>query len=263
MTQDTKKINPETAHTIENIRDIEALTQEQAAAMAEETVEIKGHTVYLVDLCGYFGYSALVYADGMHIYHANDYALHHQGKSRDDLRAWYISSLTSKLFTDAELSAPTVSAEEIKRRRYYLRNYYGMRRPYISCFQIFHNDAEEEAFEKKVSGFTLNPICYGYYSDAEFVKKCISLYKVIEAAAKENADNFDYWKEAFLSEMINHEYAINWQADYDVISCFADVDSVKDYENREKLFDAARFSAAQRLAYAAAKAEYYKKHADF
>lgn len=263
MAQNTKKINPETAHTIENIKEIEALTQEQAAAMAAETAEIKEHTVYFVDFGGYFGYSALVYADGMHIYHANDYALHHPNKSRDDLRDWYLSTLNNKLFTESELVAPTSSADEIKRRRYYLRDYYGMRRPYISCFQIFHNDAEKEAIEKKVSGLTLNPICYGYYSDSEFVKKCISLYKAIEAASKANADNFDYWKEAFLFEMINHEYAINWQADYDVISCFADVDSVKDYDNRDKLFDAARFSAAQRLAYAAAKAEYYKKHADF
>ena len=56
------------------IKEIEALTQEQAAAMAEETAEIKEHTVYFVDFGGYFGYSALVYVDGMHIYHANEYA---------------------------------------------------------------------------------------------------------------------------------------------------------------------------------------------
>lgn len=57
--------------------------------------------------------------------------------------------------------------------------------------------------------------------------------------------------------MDNHEYGINWQADYDVISCFANVGSVKDYENREKLFSAAHFSELQRSAYAAARAEYY------
>lgn len=57
--------------------------------------------------------------------------------------------------------------------------------------------------------------------------------------------------------MNNHEYGINWQADYDVISCFANVGSVKDYENREKLFAAAHFSDLQRSAYAAARAEYY------
>ena len=39
------------------IRDIEALTEEQAAAMAIETASVKGHQVYFVDFGGYFGYS--------------------------------------------------------------------------------------------------------------------------------------------------------------------------------------------------------------
>ncbi len=47
-----------------NIREIEALDENAAKAMAKEAVEVKGHTMYLVDLGGYFGYSALVFADG-------------------------------------------------------------------------------------------------------------------------------------------------------------------------------------------------------
>ena len=37
------------------IRDIEALTEEQAAAMAIETASVKWHQVYFVDFGGYFG----------------------------------------------------------------------------------------------------------------------------------------------------------------------------------------------------------------
>ena len=70
-----------------NIRDIEALTESGAAAFAEEMEEIKGHQVYFIDFGGYFGFSALVFADGQHIYYANDYELHHKGKSREELRA--------------------------------------------------------------------------------------------------------------------------------------------------------------------------------
>lgn len=109
----------------------------------------------------------------------------------------------------------------------------------------------------------LNRVCFAYYSDRDFVKKCAQLQQGIESAANANADNFDYWESAFLYEMDNHEYGINWQADYDVISCFANVDGVKDYENREKLFDAAGFSDLQRRAYAAALAEHYDSHTDF
>ena len=61
--------------------------------------------------------------------------------------------------------------------------------------------------------------------------------------------------------MDNHEYGINWQADYDVISCFANVEGVKDYENREKLFDACGFNEIQRSAYKCALQEYYKAEA--
>ena len=83
-----------------NIREIEALDENAAKAMAKEAVEVKGHTMYLVDLGKYFGYSALVFADGRHIYHANDYALHH-GDKKDDveyLRDWYMESMKGKLF---------------------------------------------------------------------------------------------------------------------------------------------------------------------
>ncbi len=240
-----------------NIRDIEALTESDAFTVAEDMEEIKGHAVYFVDFGGYFGFSALVFADGRHIYYANDYELHHKGKSREELRALYVAKLNRVLFTESELAAPTSDPNEIDRRRYYLQNYYGMRRENVSCFQIFHNDAEEAAYSRKISGMVLNRVCFAYYSDRDFVKKCAQLQQGIEAAANANADNFDYWKSAFLYEMDNHEYGINWQADYDVISCFANVDGVKDYENREKLFDAAKFTELQRRAYAAARAKYF------
>lgn len=57
--------------------------------MAEEVETIKDHTVYFVDFGGYFGFSACVCAEGQHIRYANDYELHHKGKSRDELREIY------------------------------------------------------------------------------------------------------------------------------------------------------------------------------
>lgn len=55
------------------IRDIQAMTEADAATIALEKLDIKGHTVYLVDFGGYFGYSCLVFKNGHHIYYANDY----------------------------------------------------------------------------------------------------------------------------------------------------------------------------------------------
>lgn len=76
-------------------------------------------------------------------------------------------------------------------------------------------------------------------------------------------DDFEYQKSAFLHEMFNHEYGINWQADYDVISVFANVSGVRDYENINSLFAAAGFSDLQRRAYSAARAEYFKQASAF
>ena len=62
-----------------NIQTIEAMTETDTALMALEKLNIKGHTIYLVDFGGYFGYSCLVFLNGHHIHYANDYALHHKG----------------------------------------------------------------------------------------------------------------------------------------------------------------------------------------
>ena len=115
------------------IHDIEALTEKQAAEMATETETIKDHQIYFVDFGGYFGYSALVFADGHHIRHANDYELHHAGKSRDELREFYLDSLSKKLFTADEMEIVR-DYQDKQAKEYYIRNYYGMRRDHISMF---------------------------------------------------------------------------------------------------------------------------------
>ena len=52
-----------------NIRTIEAITDAEAFMMQEDYAEINGHDVYFVDFGGYFGFSALVFKDGAHIYY--------------------------------------------------------------------------------------------------------------------------------------------------------------------------------------------------
>lgn len=207
-----------------NIREIEALDENAAKAMAKESVEVKGHTMYLVDLGGYFGYSALVFADGRHIYHANDYALHH-GDKKDDveyLRDWYIESMTGKLFTEAELQTPSDDYAERQSKEYYLRNYYPMKREYQTMFCSFKDAADW--FKRDKASAIFSNIAFAYFkpSDRQFVEHLNELYEAFEACNNPLRD-YAHAKAAFEAEMWNHEYAINWQADYDVISCFAKV----------------------------------------
>ena len=90
------------------IRDIQAMTEADAAAIALETLNVKGHVVYLVDFGGYFGYSCLVFKNGHHIYYANDYELHHKWRkaTQERLREVYVEKLGNILFTPEEIASP-------------------------------------------------------------------------------------------------------------------------------------------------------------
>lgn len=237
------------------IRDIEALTESQAKAMAEEVATVKEHQVYFVDFGGYFGYSALVFADGHHIRYADDYELHHNGKTRNELKDFYLSSLNKKLFTAEEMETVT-SYEDEQAKRYYIQNYYGMRRDHISMFFV-GSDEERERIRNKTNSMIFSPVFLAYYDkcDADFVRSGEGLLRRLEKAAEQEKTP-EYWVNAFLREMFNHEYGINWQADFDVCSCFGDCSNVRDYENIEELFNACNFSDMQRSAYMIARRKY-------
>lgn len=206
------------------ISEIESLDENSVKAMAKEAIEIKGHTVYLADLGRYFGYSALVFSDGRHIYHANDYALHH-GDMKDDaqsLRDWYIKTMNEKLFTEDELRTPSDDYSERQAKEYYLRNYYPMKREYQTMFCSFKEAAEWYKRDKESAIYSEIAFAYFKPCDAMFVAHLNGLYEAFNACNNPLRD-YAHAKEAFEHEMWNHEYAINWQGDYDVISCFARV----------------------------------------
>lgn len=243
-----------------NIQAIESMTEADAISMALETLHIKGHTIYMVDFVGYFGYSCLVFLNGHHIHYANDYELHHAGKTRDELRALYLEKMGSILFTPEEIAAPLADYGEYSRKEYYLRNYYGMQEDYVSMFCILRTEQEKREYEEKTAGMVFDPISFAYYDDAGFVKQHMGLFGKLEAAKNAMSDNFDYWKSAFEYEMGNHEYAINWQADYDTLSAFGNIHyRGDDGDEVTKYFDELSFTDTQRKAYFAARRDYLRK----
>ena len=229
-----------------NIHDIEALTEEQAADMALEKMVIKGHNIYFVDFGGYFGYSALVFMDNHHIRYADDYELHHKGNSREELKQFYIDRMNNILFTDDEFSTIN-NYNDRQKKLYYIMNYYPMRRYHVSIFGINKDDED-------VSNMIYNPVglCYFNKEDEEFSNHILTLFKILKKAMPDK-NNYEYWYSAFLCEMENHEYPINWQADYDVCSCFGNCENVKDYTDTNKLFEVCGFSDTQKLAYVNAR----------
>ena len=241
------------------IENIEALSEADAAALAEEHITVKGHDCYLVDFAGYFGYSVLVYLHGGYLRHANDYALHHSGKTRDDLRKLYEKKLNNILFTEEEIIAPVANYDEFERRERYLHNHYGMQKYHISIWFI-GSDAEREALRKKTETMIYDPVSFAYYlpEDAAFVEHHKKLYLDMIEQEEKQKNSMEYWIGAFYSEMCDHEYGINWQGDYDVISCFGNIPRNVDCDDVKAMFDAVQFNDVQRAAYAAARRKYAK-----
>lgn len=246
------------------IEEIEALTEEQAQEMALEKLTIKEHNVYLVDFDGYFGYSALVFAENHHIYYANDYQLHHSYmQSREELRAWYIKGLSNVLFTEQEITGPVKSYDEFKRKESYLRDKYTQRRDYESIFYIEHGraKAEIEARKQKIETMILDPVGYCYMdpSEKDFIAHHVKLCAALIAEKEKTLDNFDYWKDAFIREMYNHEYGINFDADFDTLSAFGNLRPTKAKDELGNYFKQLGFTAKQKKAYLAARDEYLRQ----
>lgn len=237
-----------------NINQIEEMTEREAQAMALETMQIKGHNIYFVDFEGFFKYSALVFMDGMHIYYANDYELHHPKKTREELRDWYIKTLNHKLYTEDEISGPVTDYDEYTAKSYFLHNYYGMRCKHDSIFRC-----EAKEGKRKTAGKIYDMVSFAYYEDADFVKHHVELYNALEKSWKKRQSDYEFIKSAFISEMWNHEYAINWQGDWDVLSVFGNI-RYKDSDNAlQDYFDQLKFTNVQRRAYFDAREEYLSK----
>ena len=249
-----------------NIDEIESLTEDHARSAALETLNIKDHTVYLTDLGGAFGYSCLVFCNGHHIHYANDYQLHHGTiETREALRALYIELLNNKLFTEDEIDQPLQGYDEFSRKDYFLRNYYNMREDYVSMFGNFNDPKFTAKYQKQTADMIPDSISFCYYPKEKeaFVRHHMELYLKLCKRRNEQRDNFEYQKGAFLHEMYNHEYGINWEADYDVLSCFGRIEYPGDgNESLDAYFDALKFTDTQRSAYLAARSEYYA-HAQF
>lgn len=241
-------------HVMKNwdIHQIEAMPEREAQAMALETMQIKGHNIYFVDFKGYFKYSALVFMDGMHIYYANDYELHHPQKTREELRGWYIKTLNHKLYTEDEIIGPVTDYDDYKAKCDFLHNYYGMRRNHFSIFG-------SNEVKRKTAGMIYDPIAFAYFSDAGFVQHHVGLRKALEESWNARQGDYEIMKSAFISEMWNHEYAINWQGDWDVLSVFGNI-HYRDGDNAlQDYFDQLNFTDIQRRAYLDARLEYLSK----
>ena len=196
-----------------NIKEIESLTLEEVKNNALEYMEIKEHDCFFVDFSGYFGYSILVFKNGKHIYHANDYELHHhwlmKEKGRDALREYYIKEMNGKLYTDAEMMEEPSSYDEYEKKNHFLRNYHIMRYDHESIFFI-GTDAEREERKKRIEKNYpyYNSISFCYVSDPEIINTQKKYLKILQNAYKHLQNNLEVFREMVRKELANHEACI-------------------------------------------------------
>ena len=232
------------------IDEIHAMTADEVMSLPGDVIDVKGHEVKITDLGGPWGLSALVCVDGRHIYHADDFQLHHGNRAPGELADKYVEWLSGKLFTEEEITGPAESYNVQKAKGHYLHNYYPQRRNRVSMF-----GKAPEGWEDMKADMVFSPVgfCWFWKRDKEFARHLSSLYRSLKAAER---DDYEYMKGAFLHEMRNHEYQINWQGDWDVISCFAKVDYAD--AGTEWYLEQTGWDEEVKRAYRDAKAEYYR-----
>ena len=242
-----------------NITDIEKMTEREAQQIALDEINIKDYKVYFVDFDGYFGFSALVYKNNYYIYYANMYELHykHMHKTKSELKEMYINSLNKKLFFEWEIKKPLKDYDDLQAKQYFLMNLYPMQAEHYSIFGNFSDKKYAAEYKEKIKGMTYNPVALAYFPDKDFSEHLLVLWDCLTARRHQREEDFEYNKSAFLYEMFNHEYGINWQADYDTLSAFGNINWHDDDLNA--YFDELHFTDTQKKAYFAARKEYYKK----
>jgi len=131
----------------------------------------------------------------------------------------------------------------------------------LPIFYAFNDKQFEEALAER--GLTLNNLdqlyklpAGGFYlkKDHEKIKAFFEQPDQLPELMK----NFDFAESAFYYEMCNHEYIYNWEADYDVISCFAKITYTGDTSDHERrdYFEQAGWGPETIKAYRAALVRY-------
>ena len=170
---------------------------------------------------------------------------------------FYGDKINKILFTEEEIVEPIKDYNEYKNKEYFLHNYYGMQVDSVPIFCCNPTEEQKREFERKTKKMVYNPVAFAYMSDADFVEHHVKLLLALEKAKDNMSSNYEYLKKAYLHEMYNHEYGINWQADYDTLSAFGNVSYHGD--NLNAYFEELKFTDLQKQAYLDARKQYLRE----
>ena len=116
----------------------------------------------------------------------------------------------------------------------------------------FQETCEELGASGPEDFYQIRELGGGFYlkSDAEQIRAYLDKPNELPELLKD----YEWAKGAFLYEMGNHEYHINWDGDWDVCRCFGHVEG----DDPDKYFDQLGWEPQTRRAYLDARREFYK-----
>lgn len=137
----------------------------------------------------------------------------------------------------------------------------------LPMFYAFSNEQLDNALDdmglslKDMKGNKIVRMGYGAYCLKRDLDSILGELNAVDDAKREFIEDYEHAYDAFMYEMGNHEYHINWQGDWDVLSCFGLNDDVCEYEDGkdvDEYMDAMGLSPVTKAAYHDARGDFLR-----
>lgn len=137
----------------------------------------------------------------------------------------------------------------------------------LPVFYAFSNEQLDNALDdmglslKDMKGNKIVRIGFGAYCLKRDLDSIMSELNAVDDAKRVFIEDYEQAYDAFMYEMGNHEYHINYEGDWDVLSCFGLDDDVCEYEDgkgAEEYMDAMGLSPVTKAAYHDARGDFLR-----
>lgn len=137
----------------------------------------------------------------------------------------------------------------------------------LPMFYAFSNEQLDNALDdmglslKDMKGSKIVRMGYGAYCLKRDLDSILSELNAVDDAKREFIEDYEHAHDAFMYETGNREYHINWQGDWDVLSCFGLNDDVCEYEDGkdvDEYMDAMVLSPVTKAAYRDARGDFLR-----
>lgn len=137
----------------------------------------------------------------------------------------------------------------------------------LPVFYAFSNEQLDNALDdmglslKDMKGNKIVRLGFGAYCLKRDLDSIMSELNAVDDAKRVFIEDYEQAYDAFMYEMGNHEYHINYEGDWDVLSCFGLDDDVCEYEDgkgAEEYMDAMGLSPVTKAAYHDARGDFLR-----